>query len=229
MPHLTPDEIERRATAPAHDEWDGPGADHLATCARCREDVELTRALVAHLAESPRTEPSTGFADAVMARVALPLPWLERKLARMASPAPSPGFAAGVMGRVRLPAPWYRRIASLARRRRTALVATAAGTVSIMGAFAGWLFGAQGLAPSQVLSGLLGGAGDLAVRALLAAGRAGYRLGLLDAGGSMVDAISPLTALGSLALAGALGLCSLWAMARLSRGRPRPAPLARAA
>ena len=51
---------------------------HLVGCARCREDVEEWRALFGALADLPGLEPSPGFADSVMARVAVRSPWAER-------------------------------------------------------------------------------------------------------------------------------------------------------
>jgi len=98
-----------------------------------------------------------------------------------------------------------------------------------MGAGSAWLFGAQGVAPSQVIAFVFGGVRDFAVEALLALGQAGYRAGLVDAGGSITNQISPVTALGGLCLASALGLTSLWVMTRLAQPRPQPVAFTRAA
>ena len=93
--------------------------------------------------------------------------------------------------------------------------------LAVSGGGAAWLFGAQGLAPGQLLAVVVGGARTVLVDAMLAAGRLAYRLGLVDAGGSIVDRISPTAALGSLALANLVGFASLWFMARLFR-QPLP-------
>lgn len=172
------------------------------------------------LAALSRVAPSRGFADAVMARLDLPVPWLERVLAGLPRLAPSPGFATAVMARVRLPVPWHERLWRFARRRRTALSTTAASLVGITAAGATWLFGLQGVTPAQVGVVLWTGVADVAVRGLLALGRAGYELGLLDAGTAITDRISPTQALGGLGLASLIGLASLWVMVRLLRSTP---------
>ena len=51
---------------------------HLVGCPRCREEVDEWRALFGALADLPGIEPSPGFADAVMARVAVRSAWAER-------------------------------------------------------------------------------------------------------------------------------------------------------
>ena len=48
---------------------------HLATCARCRADVEELRSLFAMLSSIPQHAPGAGFADRVMARVRVRRPW----------------------------------------------------------------------------------------------------------------------------------------------------------
>lgn len=252
--HLTPREIERFAERSA-DSLPADRARHLETCPRCREEVDDLRALIqslaglpgvapdegfadavmarvdlpapwldSALAALPRLDPSTSFADAVMARVDLPVPWLERALAALPRVAPSPGFATAVMARVRLPAPWHERLWRFARRRRTALATAAASLVGISGAAATWLFGLQGVTLAQIGIVLWAGIRDLAIRGLLALGRAGYELGLLDAGTAITDRISPTQALGGLGLASLAGLLSVWVMVRLVRSTP-PATL----
>jgi len=176
--------------------------------------------LDAALEALPRVEPSRGFAEAVMARVELPVPWLERVLAGLPSLAPSPGFATAVMARVRLPIPWHERLWRFVRQRRTALATATASLIGITGAGAAWLFGLQGVTPAQVGVVLWTGVRDLAVRGLLALGRAGYELGLLDAGTAITDRISPTQALGGLGLASLVGLLCLWVMVRLVRSTP---------
>lgn len=51
---------------------------HLRSCARCHERLERLRSLDEQLAALPSLEPSAGFADAVMSRVELPVPWYRR-------------------------------------------------------------------------------------------------------------------------------------------------------
>ena len=254
--HLTPDEIERLAggTWPLADGPLGDIADeavaHLDACGDCREDVEAVRALSRCLADLPDVEPrrsladavladvdlpapwldealsslpelapSTAFQNAVLERVDLPAPWLAAALERMPQTMPDPGFASRVMERVRLPIPWHRRVGRFVEQRRVALAGAATATVAMSAAGAGWLFGIQGVTPMQFVLFVLGGVRQLAVRGLLAVGEIGYQLGLVDAGSAITD-ISPAAALGSLALAGAVGLASLLVMARLMRGGP---------
>jgi len=172
------------------------------------------------LAALPRVEPSRSFADAVMARVDLQVSWLEHALAALPRMAPAPGFAAAVMARVRLPIPWHERVWRFARRRRTALATAVASLVGVSGAGAAWLFGLQGVTLGQVGIYVWTGVRDLAIRGLLTLGRAGYELGLLDAGTAITDRISPTQALGGLGLASLAGLLAVWAMVRLARSMP---------
>src|SRR5688500_3682206 len=51
---------------------------HLIGCGRCREEVEEWRALFGALSDLPGVEPSAGFADSVMSRVAVRSVWAER-------------------------------------------------------------------------------------------------------------------------------------------------------
>ena len=73
---------EERLEALAAGELDRADAavveSHLVGCARCREEVEEWRALFGALADLPELEPNPGFADAVMARVAVRSAWAER-------------------------------------------------------------------------------------------------------------------------------------------------------
>lgn len=183
--------------------------------------VELPASwLESALAALPRVEPSRSFADAVMARVELPVPWLDRVFGALPRLAPSPGFATAVMARVRLPVPWHERLWRFARQRRTALATATASLVGITGAGAAWLFGLKGVTLAQVGVVLWSGVRDLAIRGLLALGRAGYELGLLDAGTAITDRISATQALGGLGLASLVALLSLWIMVRLLRSTP---------
>lgn len=229
MRHLTHDEIERLAETAAGPDAPREAVAHLETCTRCREEVEMMRTLFARIASLPSPAPSASFSDAVMRRVELPTPWLDRQLERLPRLAPSPGFAAAVLARVRLPLPWHERLWRFAHRRRAALASAAAATLAVSGAGAAWLFGAQGVSPSQFIGFLLGGARDLAIRGLMEVGQVAYRLGLVDTGSWVADRISPLTAAGSLALASLLGLLALWTMARIGRAAPERPALAKAA
>lgn len=229
MPHLTPDEIERFAETRDAAAQGGARSTHLATCARCREEVDELRALLVRLAGLEPCPPSMGFADSVMKQVELPPASVDLELARLPRWSPSLGFVTAVMARVRLPVPWSVRLSRFARRRRVALAGVAATTIAVSGGSAVWLFGAKGVAPGQLLALVAGGARSVLVDALLAAGRLGYRFGLVDAGGSIIDQISPTTALGSLGLASAMGLLSLWVMTRLSQAPPQPVALRKAA
>jgi len=254
LKHLTLEEIDRFAGgamgASTDDETTGK-ARHAAECARCRDEVDAARAVLRSLTELPEFSPSPGFAENVMARVDLPLPWLEGRLANLPqlspSPAfslavmtrvdlpvpwleralgqlpgvaPAPGFASGVMARVRLPIPWRARLWRFAQGRRVALAGAAVSTLTATSAGAAWLFGAQGVRPMQLVTYLLVAIQDLAVRGLVAVGRIGYELGIVDSG-TTIPNIGPATALGGLALASTIGLLSLWVMTRLMRAQPQ--------
>ncbi|WP_419164761.1 hypothetical protein [Candidatus Palauibacter sp.] len=171
-----------------------------------------------------RHRPAAGFADGVARRIDLAAAALDRQLGRLPGWLPAPGFASAVLARVRLPVPWPERLLRFARRRRAALATAGAATLSVSAGVAAWLFGAGGFAPGQLLAFTLDGARTVLVDAALAAGRVGYRLGLVDAGGSVLDRISPAAALTSLALSGLAGMASLWVMTALFR-RPARQPV----
>ncbi len=172
----------------------------------------------------PAWAPSPAFARDIMAQVDLPHPAVDRALSRLSRWAPAPGFASSVLARVRLPVPWPERLLRLVRRRRAALATAGVATLSISGGAAAWLFGTQGFTPGYILALAVGGARTLLVDAMLAAGRLGYRLGLVDAGGSIVDRVDPAAALASLVLSSLVGLASLWVVASLFR-RPARQPI----
>ena len=104
-------EIER-LEALAAGELDGAEAavveSHLVGCARCREEFEEWRALFGALADLPGLEPSAGFADAVMARVAVRSVWAERfaALVRWVTPRTTTAWAL-VAAMLALPAMVY--------------------------------------------------------------------------------------------------------------------------
>ena len=178
-------------------------------------------ALDRRLAQLPEWSPAPAFASDVLAQVDLPHPALDRALSGLRTWSPAPAFASAVMARVRLPVPWPERLLRFTRRRRAALATAGAATLTVSGGAAAWLFGAQGLAPGQLVAVAFSGARTVLVDAMLAAGRLAYRFGLVDAGGSIADRINPTAALGSLALSSLVGLASLWYMARLFR-QPLP-------
>ncbi len=67
-PHLTPDDLDAWLAgilAPA-------AQDHLAFCPACQERADTEREIVMLLAALPLMSPSPGFADRIMARVAVP-------------------------------------------------------------------------------------------------------------------------------------------------------------
>jgi len=75
-PHLTPEDLDAwlaGVLAPAAQE-------HLAGCPTCRDRAETEREVVSLLAGLPLISPSVGFADRVMARVAVPQPLTARTL-----------------------------------------------------------------------------------------------------------------------------------------------------
>jgi hypothetical protein len=75
-PHLTPDDLDAwlaGTLAPA-------AQDHLAGCPSCRERAETEREVTALIAALPLMSPAPGFADRVMARVAVPQPITVRTL-----------------------------------------------------------------------------------------------------------------------------------------------------
>lgn len=74
--HLTPDELEAAAETSAV--LPEPVRDHVHSCATCAREVDGLRRLSAALAGLPSRVPSPGFADRVMARVNLPVPWHRR-------------------------------------------------------------------------------------------------------------------------------------------------------
>ena len=123
--HLTPDDFDAwlaSALAPAAQE-------HLARCPACKERAEMEREIVAMLGALPRLGPAPGFADRVMARVAVPLP----------APVPS-------LERIRHRIFGSRRAAAFAASLLVLLVGSMAGSVAwtmahqeTLGAISQWL------------------------------------------------------------------------------------------
>ena len=74
--HLTPDEIE--AAAENSSALAESRRGHALACADCAGEVADLRSLSAALASLRVLEPEPGFADRVMARVTLPVPWHRR-------------------------------------------------------------------------------------------------------------------------------------------------------
>lgn len=77
--HLEPEEIEAAAETSAQLAEDRRA--HARSCAACAREVAVLRRLSTALAALPAREPSPGFADRVMARVSLPVPWHRRMAA----------------------------------------------------------------------------------------------------------------------------------------------------
>lgn len=74
--HLTPDEVEVFALGlPARPR---SAETHLATCLECRSEVESLQALHQALSSLEQLTPAPAFAERVMARVTLPVPWRAR-------------------------------------------------------------------------------------------------------------------------------------------------------
>ena len=224
MGHLTPDEIQRHAEAREVPAPDGGRTPHVASCARCRGEVEALRAVLARLDGLERHEPAGGFAAGVARRIDLAGAALKHELERLPGWSPAPGFATAVLSRVRLPVPWPERLLRFVRRRRAALATAGAATLAASGGGAAWLFGVQGFGPGQLLALATAGGRAVLVDAAVAAGRLGYRLGLVNAGGSILDRVSPAVVLTSLALSSLVGMASLWVMASLFR-RPAHQPI----
>lgn len=83
--HLQPWTIEELAEDTLSPRETDQAMEHVRRCARCAGDLDASRALVHALSSLPRFEPSPAFADAVMARVSVPVPvavarrrWLPR-------------------------------------------------------------------------------------------------------------------------------------------------------
>lgn len=81
--HPTPDRLEAFAEGSLADAERAVLESHLLGCTRCQGEVEEWQALFSVLADLPRLSPSPGFADRVMAGVALPQPWHSRAAARV--------------------------------------------------------------------------------------------------------------------------------------------------
>lgn len=65
---------------------------HVRQCRRCEAELDASRAVLAALASLPAFSPSPRFADAVMARVAIPLPQQQTARARRWLPAARKGW-----------------------------------------------------------------------------------------------------------------------------------------
>ena len=152
---------------------------------------------------------------------------LDRRLVGLPHLKPSPGFSGRVMARVDLPVPWYARAWEIVRARWIVFAATAAASLAVAGGAFYWLFVQAGATPAGLASFVFDGIGALVMKGLIAGGRALYGLGLIDAGGGLLEGGGSTQALSALALLGTLSLMSLLAMTRLVRGDG--APVARVA
>lgn len=72
--HLLPEEIDQLLDGEVGF-GTAPLKQHVRTCTECRAELESARALVAHLEQLPRFAASPDFAEAVMSRVQLYVPW----------------------------------------------------------------------------------------------------------------------------------------------------------
>jgi hypothetical protein len=72
--HLPPWTLEELAEDTLSHAEKSMALEHVRRCSRCAAEVDAHRALFAALARLPAWEPSPAFADAVMSRVAIPLP-----------------------------------------------------------------------------------------------------------------------------------------------------------
>lgn len=104
MPHLTPEEIERLAIRASASPPPGTVA-HLIGCARCRDDVEALRDVIAHLDGLAVHRPADGFAEGVTRRIDVAGAALDQRLAQLPEWSPAPSFASDVLAQVDLPHP----------------------------------------------------------------------------------------------------------------------------
>lgn len=75
MLHPTPERLQALVEQDLDDAERAVVESHVLECARCATEVDEWRSVFAALEGLPRLAPSPGFADRVMAGVALPLPW----------------------------------------------------------------------------------------------------------------------------------------------------------
>lgn len=79
--HLSPEELELFLPRFREEREEEPGVErrhHVESCRQCRRELRDLRSLDEALSGLPEMEPSSRFADAVMARVRLPAPWYQR-------------------------------------------------------------------------------------------------------------------------------------------------------
>jgi hypothetical protein len=81
--HLTPDEIELCALEAAGPRRPERLRAHLRSCVECRDEVAALAELDRRLATLPALAASPAFADRVLARVQLPVPWYREALAAL--------------------------------------------------------------------------------------------------------------------------------------------------
>ena len=123
---------------------------HLVGCARCREEVDEWRQLFGALADLPGIEPSVGFTDAVMARVAVRSPWAERLSALLRWMTPRTTAAWALLAAVlALPALVYAGVFAWLARQPWFTVEAA--SVFVRDTLPGWLGGLGERALGQVV------------------------------------------------------------------------------
>jgi len=70
LPPWTVEELAEDLLSPAET---AEALAHVRSCSRCAADLDVSRAMIASLGTLPAFAPSSGFAEAVMSRVAIPL------------------------------------------------------------------------------------------------------------------------------------------------------------
>jgi hypothetical protein len=96
--HLPPWTLEELAEDTLSHAERGLAMEHVRHCAECAAEVDAHRALISALSELPTWDPSPGFANAVMARVALPAIAPEAVLRRRWLPKTVKGWMMGGAG-----------------------------------------------------------------------------------------------------------------------------------
>jgi hypothetical protein len=96
--HLPPWTLEELAEDNLSHAEKALALEHVRQCSQCAAEVNAHRALFSALAQLPSWEPSPGFADAVMSRVALPVAVPEAVFRRRWLPRTARGWMMAVAG-----------------------------------------------------------------------------------------------------------------------------------
>ena len=89
MKHPTGDHLEAYCGGTLVEDERAAVGSHVAQCSECQAEVEDWRAVFAALSALPVLAPRAGFAERVMARVRIPIPWHVRAGAMVARAMPS--------------------------------------------------------------------------------------------------------------------------------------------